>query len=294
MSPEEGRTAAGAPTVPAYLYPGGRGARPGQGRAPRALARAADRATRRASPTPAPTRRPRSSPKRSRRGRDGSTPTPACACSTATGSRCRSRSTAADPEAAGEAATTLGGRVALKAHGPQILHKTELGAVRAGLAGAEEVARRPRRWTRRWRPPGSSARASWCSRWSRRRRAARRRRHRSRLRPGRRLRGRWHRRRAARRRLGPGLPAERGRRRGDGPLARDLPDADRLPGDGAGGPRRLVRARPSRRCPRRGPPRDRRARPQPGDRHRERGFRRRCPRQGRRPPPVRPWPGTWA
>jgi acyl-CoA synthetase (NDP forming) len=47
---------------------------------------------------------------------------------------------AADPEAAGEAAKTLGGSVALKAHGPRILHKTELGAVRAGLAGAEEVA----------------------------------------------------------------------------------------------------------------------------------------------------------
>jgi acyl-CoA synthetase (NDP forming) len=48
--------------------------------------------------------------------------------------------TAADPEAAGAAAESLGGRVALKAHGPQILHKTELGAVRAGLAGAVEVA----------------------------------------------------------------------------------------------------------------------------------------------------------
>lgn len=48
---------------------------------------------------------------------------------------------AVGPEAAGEAAERLGGRVALKAHGPQILHKTELGAVRTGLEGAEEVAR---------------------------------------------------------------------------------------------------------------------------------------------------------
>lgn len=47
---------------------------------------------------------------------------------------------AADPAAAGEAAASLGGPVALKAHGPQILHKSELGAVRAGLRGPKEVA----------------------------------------------------------------------------------------------------------------------------------------------------------
>jgi acetyl coenzyme A synthetase (ADP forming)-like protein len=46
----------------------------------------------------------------------------------------------ADAVAAGEAAGALGGAVALKAHGPAILHKSELGAVRAGLRGAEEVA----------------------------------------------------------------------------------------------------------------------------------------------------------
>jgi acyl-CoA synthetase (NDP forming) len=49
--------------------------------------------------------------------------------------------TAADPEAAAEAAAELGGSVALKAHGPRILHKTELGAVRTGLVGCEQVAR---------------------------------------------------------------------------------------------------------------------------------------------------------
>ncbi len=49
--------------------------------------------------------------------------------------------TATDPAAAGAAAEALGGRVALKAHGPRILHKTELGAVRAGLEGAEAVSR---------------------------------------------------------------------------------------------------------------------------------------------------------
>jgi len=47
---------------------------------------------------------------------------------------------AADPVAAGEAAAELGGSVALKAHGPGILHKSELGAVRAGLRGPKEVA----------------------------------------------------------------------------------------------------------------------------------------------------------
>jgi acetate---CoA ligase (ADP-forming) len=48
--------------------------------------------------------------------------------------------TASSPAAAGEAAAQLGGRLALKAHGPEILHKTELGAVRTGLEGADAVA----------------------------------------------------------------------------------------------------------------------------------------------------------
>ncbi len=46
---------------------------------------------------------------------------------------------AADPDGAGAAAAALGGQVALKAVGPDILHKTELGAVRLGLAGAAQV-----------------------------------------------------------------------------------------------------------------------------------------------------------
>jgi acetate---CoA ligase (ADP-forming) len=48
--------------------------------------------------------------------------------------------TATDPEGAAAAAAALGGRLALKAHGPGILHKTELGAVRTGLEGPGEVA----------------------------------------------------------------------------------------------------------------------------------------------------------
>ncbi len=47
---------------------------------------------------------------------------------------------AADPAAAGAAAAELGGAVALKAVGSEILHKTELGAVRTGLEGVEQVA----------------------------------------------------------------------------------------------------------------------------------------------------------
>ena len=48
---------------------------------------------------------------------------------------------AADPEEAGRAADELGGRVALKAQGPGLLHKTETGAVRIGLSGGAEVSR---------------------------------------------------------------------------------------------------------------------------------------------------------
>jgi acetate---CoA ligase (ADP-forming) len=44
------------------------------------------------------------------------------------------------PEAAGAAAEELGATVALKAQGKGILHKTEVGAVRVRLAGAQQVA----------------------------------------------------------------------------------------------------------------------------------------------------------
>jgi acetyl coenzyme A synthetase (ADP forming)-like protein len=45
-----------------------------------------------------------------------------------------------DPVAAGHAAEEMGGRVALKAAGPAIVHKTDFGAVRVGLQGAAEVS----------------------------------------------------------------------------------------------------------------------------------------------------------
>jgi acetyl coenzyme A synthetase (ADP forming)-like protein len=50
-----------------------------------------------------------------------------------------------DPAAAGKAAAELGGPVALKAHGPGILHKSELGAVAVGLSGRREVEREAKR-----------------------------------------------------------------------------------------------------------------------------------------------------
>ena len=45
-----------------------------------------------------------------------------------------------DPVSAGHAAEELGGRIALKAAGPEIIHKTDLGAVKVGLEGAAEVS----------------------------------------------------------------------------------------------------------------------------------------------------------
>jgi acetyl coenzyme A synthetase (ADP forming)-like protein len=51
---------------------------------------------------------------------------------------------ATDPEQAGRAAEELGGWVALKAQGPGLVHKTEMGAVRIGLAGRAEVTRAAR------------------------------------------------------------------------------------------------------------------------------------------------------
>lgn len=45
-----------------------------------------------------------------------------------------------DPVAAGHAAEELGGRIALKAAGPEIVHKTDLGAVKVDLKGAAEVS----------------------------------------------------------------------------------------------------------------------------------------------------------
>lgn len=46
---------------------------------------------------------------------------------------------AATPEAAGQAAQALGGRVALKACAPGLVHKSDVGGVRLGLQGAAEV-----------------------------------------------------------------------------------------------------------------------------------------------------------
>ena len=59
------------------------------------------------------------------------------------------------PVAAGRAAAALGGRVALKASGEGIVHRTEIGAVELGLAGEDDVVRAARRMSRRLRAAGA-------------------------------------------------------------------------------------------------------------------------------------------
>ena len=73
--------------------------------------------------------------------------------------------TVADPDAAGVAAAELGVPVALKAVAPGIVHKTDLGAVRLGLAGAAPSRGRPARWPRPSPPAGTAWRPSRCSPW---------------------------------------------------------------------------------------------------------------------------------
>jgi acetyl coenzyme A synthetase (ADP forming)-like protein len=55
----------------------------------------------------------------------------------------------ATPEEAAAASSGLGGRVALKALGPDIVHKTDVGAVRLGLEGADEVIAAAKEMARR-------------------------------------------------------------------------------------------------------------------------------------------------
>ena len=61
---------------------------------------------------------------------------------------------AATPEEAGAAAARLGAPVALKAFGSDIVHKTDVGAVRLGLNGLEEVTAAAREMARRIREAG--------------------------------------------------------------------------------------------------------------------------------------------
>jgi len=63
---------------------------------------------------------------------------------------------APDPEAAARAAAELAGPVALKAQGAGIVHKTELGAVRVGLAGADEVGEAARAMDERLAAAGAT------------------------------------------------------------------------------------------------------------------------------------------
>ncbi len=75
---------------------------------------------------------------------------------------------AASEDEAVAAAKRISGPVALKVQSPDILHKTEAGAVLLNLSGDEAVrdgyrtvtARGPKR-----RIPARISRASWCRRW---------------------------------------------------------------------------------------------------------------------------------
>ncbi len=139
MTPAESAAIAATATLPTYLYPED---------AARALAKAARYARRRERPQPAP---PRLGGLRDAEaasilaealgaGREWLGAEECLRLLDCYGIAAPEAIVAASPEAAGEAASALSGPLALKAHGPEILHKSELGAVRAGLRGAEEVA----------------------------------------------------------------------------------------------------------------------------------------------------------
>ena len=73
----------------------------------------------------------------------------------------------ATPEDAADAAGRIGGTVALKAFGPDIVHKTEVGAVRLGLDGRERGrGGRARDGRARGLRGPDPRRASSCRRWS--------------------------------------------------------------------------------------------------------------------------------
>ena len=87
-------------------------------------------------------------------------------CSAATGSRCPAWR--AGPRPRGRGRGRRGARAVGRAQGagPGLLHKTEMGAVRAGLCTAQSrCAARPRRWTRPSPPPAGGASPSSSRRW---------------------------------------------------------------------------------------------------------------------------------
>ena len=162
---------------------------------------------------------------------------------------------APSPEQAGQAAEELGGQVVLKAQGPGLLHKTEMGAVRIGLTGNAEVTRAAKEMDEAIARAGAErqdfivqamvdsgvellvgvvhdatfgpvlacgaggTQAELLKDVS-----------------------------------GPDLPHHTGRGERDAPLSRDLPAADRVSRRPRGGPRRGPRASTSRRSDGRGPP----------------------------------------
>ncbi len=138
MSPAD-RGAAEAGTVPAYAYPE---------EAARALGKVMSHVRWRArtstpAPPPADLRRAEAArilAEAVEEGREWLDPPRRAALLDAYGIAIPASRTVADAAAAGAAAAEIGGPVALKAAGPGIQHKTEIGAVRLGLSGAREVA----------------------------------------------------------------------------------------------------------------------------------------------------------
>ena len=203
-------------------------------------------------------------------------------CSTATESRSRPGGWPPILKRPAEAADELGGRVALKAQGPGLVHKTEMGAVRIGLAGGAEVTRAAEEMDEAI-ARAEAQRESFIvqAMVEGGRRATGRRRRRPHLRPGARLRSRGHPGRAAQGRGRTDLP-DHALTRLSG-CSRSLATFPLLTGF-RGGPEAdleaVAGAPPPRQRDGRGPSRDRRARPQSRAGRARGRDRRRLPRQG--------------
>ena len=153
-----------AASVPVYRFPEN---------AVRALGAAADYAQWRRAlraglssiPMRVATRRRRSSPRRWRTATAGWRRSAPPRCGAATGFRWPTAALAATPDEAVQAATDLGGEVALKAVAPGLVHKTDAGGVRLGLSGPEPVRAAARAIAAEVGSTITRRRASWSSAW---------------------------------------------------------------------------------------------------------------------------------
>jgi acyl-CoA synthetase (NDP forming)/GNAT superfamily N-acetyltransferase len=148
-------TAAGERSVPTYAFPE---------EAARALARAASWAEWRSRPEEPPWPAPDARPDEARaviaealgRGETWLSPASLEALLRCYGIPLVESRLAATAVQAGAAAAAMGGPVALKAVGPDVVHKTELGAVALGLRGAARVAAAARRMEARLAEAGAA------------------------------------------------------------------------------------------------------------------------------------------